>query len=120
METLGNILGAKKGEKGQIEFYCEKCDFNCFKKYSWDRHLNTAKHIQETNGSILETQKGKKGQKSSVFTPKTAQNRVNLGLKFPANSRQIPCKFPDQKLTRNVPHISAGFYRVLVFGRTRN
>ena len=62
METLGNNLGAKKGEKGQSEYYCEKCDFNCCKKYSWVRHLMTSKHTQETNGSILETQKGEKGQ----------------------------------------------------------
>ena len=62
METLGNNLRAKKGKKGQFDFYCEKCDFNCSKKYSWSRHLLTPKHTQETNGSILETQKGKKGQ----------------------------------------------------------
>jgi hypothetical protein len=58
METLGNNLGAKKGEKGQIEYYCEKCDYICYKKYSWNRHLLTSKHIQETDGNILETQKG--------------------------------------------------------------
>jgi hypothetical protein len=62
METFGNNLGAKKGKKGQLEFYCENCDFKCCKKYSWDRHILTAKHLQETNGSILETEKGKKGQ----------------------------------------------------------
>ena len=66
METLGNILGAKKGEKGQPDFYCEKCDFRCCKKYSWERHLDTSKHNQETNGSILETQKGKKGQNENI------------------------------------------------------
>jgi len=62
METLGNILGAKKGEKGQNEFYCEKCDFRCCKKYSWERHIGTSKHSRETNGTILETKKGKNGQ----------------------------------------------------------
>jgi len=62
METLGNKLRAKKGKKGQFDFYCEKCDFNCSKKYSWTRHLLTPKHTQETNGIILETQKGEKGQ----------------------------------------------------------
>lgn len=44
MEILGNKKGAKKEEKGH---YCEKCDFKCFKKYNWDRHLATAKHNQE-------------------------------------------------------------------------
>jgi hypothetical protein len=63
METLGNILETKKGEKGQNNFYCEKCDFRCCKKYSWERHIDTSKHLQETNGNILETKKGEKGQK---------------------------------------------------------
>jgi hypothetical protein len=62
METLGNIFGAKKGEKGQNDYYCEKCAFICSKKYGWDRHLLTSKHLKETNGNTLETQKGKKGQ----------------------------------------------------------
>jgi hypothetical protein len=58
METLGNNLGAKKGEKGQMEYYCEKCDYICSKKYSWNRHLLTSKHVQETDGNISETKKG--------------------------------------------------------------
>ena len=61
METLGNKLGAKKGKKGQPEYYCEKCDLLCYKKYSWERHLLTTKHKQETNGNALETNKGQKG-----------------------------------------------------------
>ena len=32
------------GQKGQKEYVCEKCDFKCFKKYSWDRHILTLKH----------------------------------------------------------------------------
>jgi hypothetical protein len=58
METLGNNLGAKKGKKGHDDYYCELCDYICCKKYSWNRHLLTSKHIQETNGNNLETQKG--------------------------------------------------------------
>lgn len=26
------------------KFYCEKCDYSCSKKSSWDQHLSTAKH----------------------------------------------------------------------------
>ena len=64
METLGNKLGAKrakKGNKGQTEYYCEKCELLCYKKYSWERHLLTSKHKQETNGNMTETNKGQKG-----------------------------------------------------------
>ena len=41
MEILGK---EKKSKKTNISFYCEKCDFKCFKKFNWDRHLSTSKH----------------------------------------------------------------------------
>ena len=34
----------KKGPKGPQEFICEKCDFKCYKKSKYERHLDTAKH----------------------------------------------------------------------------
>jgi len=65
METLGNEFGAKKGKKGQSDYYCEKCDYKCSKKYSWERHIDTSKHIQEIIGNELGAESGKKGQKYS-------------------------------------------------------
>jgi len=62
METLGNNLVAKGGKKWQPDYYCEKCDYKCFKKYNWDKHLTTSKHLKETNGNNLETDSGKKWQ----------------------------------------------------------
>jgi len=31
-------------------FYCEKCDYECSRKFNWNKHLLTAKHIQVTQG----------------------------------------------------------------------
>ena len=62
METLGNNLVAKSGKKVAQNYYCEKCDYTCSKVYNWKKHIETSKHTQETNGSILEKQSGKKGQ----------------------------------------------------------
>jgi len=62
METFGNNLGAKKGKKGQIDFECNVCDFKCSKKYGFDRHLVTLKHIKNTKMETKEGQKGQKGQ----------------------------------------------------------
>ena len=62
MEIFGNDLGAKKGKKGQVDYYCEKCDFKCCKKYSWDRHILTSKHTKEIFVDDLGAKKGKKGQ----------------------------------------------------------
>jgi len=59
MVTLGDKKGQKKGTES---FVCEVCDFECSKKYSWDRHLLTAKHAMVTFGD----KKGKKGQKKGT------------------------------------------------------
>jgi hypothetical protein len=34
------------------KFHCEDCDYICSKKYCWDQHLITAKHIKAKNGLI--------------------------------------------------------------------
>ena len=81
MEILGDNFGAKKGEKGQKKYYCTKCDFECFKKYNWDRHLSTSKHQNDTNGDIFEGKKGEKGQKETFeckFCHKEYHQKRNL------------------------------------------
>ena len=64
MATFSNIFGAKKGKKGQINYICEKCDFQCCKKYSWERHVVTPKHMKATSSNEIATQNGQKGQKN--------------------------------------------------------
>jgi len=32
-------------------FYCEICDYNCFKKYNYDRHILTTKHKKQQNST---------------------------------------------------------------------
>jgi hypothetical protein len=52
MEDLGNDLVAKSG-KVAPKYYCEKCDYECFKIYNWKKHLVTSKHTQEIIGNGL-------------------------------------------------------------------
>ena len=40
---------AKKGKKGHVDYYCEKCDFKCFKLCDWTRHVLRPKHIKRHN-----------------------------------------------------------------------
>ena len=82
MATFSNILGAKRAEKGQIEYICKDCDFVCSKKYSWDRHLMTSKHLNATNGNILATQKGQKGQKGQQSNNNTPYCCENCGKEY--------------------------------------
>jgi len=62
METLGDNLVAKSGKKVANKFYCEFCDYKCFKKYNWEKHLLTSKHQMETFGDNLVAESGKNGQ----------------------------------------------------------
>ena len=57
METLGNNLVAKNGDR---KYYCEKCNYMCCKKYNWDKHLMTSKHNLEMVGSSMEMAKWQK------------------------------------------------------------
>ena len=66
METFGNNLGAKTSKNEQYEYVCESCDYKCCKRFNWDRHVLTAKHLQETNGNILETKKEQNEQKGQI------------------------------------------------------
>ena len=37
------------------EFCCDLCDFKCYKKSEWIRHINTKKHMYGHNGNKKET-----------------------------------------------------------------
>ena len=80
MEIIGNDFGAKMGKKGQLEFYCEKCDFKCSKKYSWDRHIITSKHTKDTFVDDFGAKKGKKGQIEYLCDNCEKTFQTNAGL----------------------------------------
>jgi hypothetical protein len=42
-------MTTKKLDKTSPNFFCEKCDFKCFTKTDWNRHITRAKHIKTTN-----------------------------------------------------------------------
>jgi hypothetical protein len=67
MATFSNNLATEKGAKVQHTFYCQDCDFVCSKKYCWERHIMTSKHIKSTNSNILSTEKGAKCQTETAF-----------------------------------------------------
>jgi hypothetical protein len=63
MEILGK---EKKEQKEQKEYYCEKCNFICCKKFNWIRHLMTSKHTKEIFGKEKKEQKEQKEQKENI------------------------------------------------------
>ena len=55
MATLSNKFGAKMSENEHSIYKCKTCDYICFKKFNFDRHNLSAKHIKATNRNILAT-----------------------------------------------------------------
>jgi hypothetical protein len=68
METLGK---EQKEQKEQHEYFCEKCNFKCCKKFNWSRHLMTSKHKESNFG------KEKKEQKEQINICKCGQTYSN-------------------------------------------
>ena len=60
MATFSNSLVAKSGKSGNSKYYCEVCDYNCCKKYNWDKHLTTSKHFKATKSNEPATEKWQK------------------------------------------------------------
>jgi hypothetical protein len=67
MLTLGDNLGAKTSKNEQPEYYCSFCDYKCSKKFNWDRHLLTSKHIDAAKCDIS-------AAKCDTFGEKTSKN----------------------------------------------
>jgi hypothetical protein len=65
MATLSNNLGAKGAEKGQNEYVCNYCDYICCKKYNFERHILSTKHIKATESNMSATEKEQNEQKGA-------------------------------------------------------
>jgi hypothetical protein len=60
MATFSNNFVANSGKNGISKYFCEKCNYECCKKYNWEKHLLTRKHIKSTEINILATEKWQK------------------------------------------------------------
>lgn len=74
MATISNNLVAKSGENGNNIRYCEYCDYKCSKKYNWDKHILTSKHIHATYSQHEATQKWQKVAINTNIKPYCCKN----------------------------------------------
>jgi hypothetical protein len=68
METLGDKLPRKVRKKEEFKFNCENCDYYCSKKYNFDKHLATAKHLKVTKGDEKVAKSSKSSQHDNMLT----------------------------------------------------
>ena len=70
-EISKDTKDTKKTQNNKQKFFCEYCDFNCFKLSDWNRHLSRPKHLNNQQGYNLATNDTKKTQKAPTeFTCK--------------------------------------------------
>jgi hypothetical protein len=51
------ILETKKLKKNLPRFFCDACDFKCYMKCDWDRHITRPKHIVSVSGNPEDAKK---------------------------------------------------------------
>ena len=54
------IKETKKLKKNLPRFFCQSCDFECYMKCDWDRHILRPKHQKNVQGNEMETKNLKK------------------------------------------------------------
>jgi len=55
MATLSNKNRAKSSKNEEQTFVCESCDYICSKKFNFERHLLSSKHLKSTVSNTLAT-----------------------------------------------------------------
>ena len=81
MSTFSNNLVAKSGNETAMKYYCEKCDYVCNKKYNWNKHITTAKHLELNNvndlASNINTLVAKSGKELTNFCCEKCNKKYN-------------------------------------------
>ena len=82
------ILEIKKLKKNVPRFICESCDFKCYMKNDWTRHLTTAKHAFYVKVSKMEINGNKKLTKNLLLPEisETCSSSCCCGKKYTTHS----------------------------------
>lgn len=104
MATFSNNLGAKTSKNEQSEYYCDVCDYICFKKYNWERHITTSKHMKSTNCNNSATNKEQNEQIyvckycSKKYSDRSGLWRHNKKCKIIKNEKTSSSNLDDKEL----------------------
>jgi hypothetical protein len=68
METFGDEFVAKSSKKVASEFYCKKCDYTCCRRFNWNKHLMTTKHMEVTISDAGDEFVAKVAKSSKIYS----------------------------------------------------
>ncbi len=90
------------GEKGETNYHCIYCDYKCCVKFSYERHLNRAKHINKSQMKQNETNETNK--------EKNEKNVCNCGLVYYSRTslwrHKKSCNFENEEQNNERPNNS--------------
>jgi len=69
----------EKCEKGETVYYCKFCDYLCYVKFSYERHLLTSKHIKQSQNKQIETNETKMKQQKEKKVKTLSNNMCECG-----------------------------------------
>ena len=73
------LLELKKTSKSVNPYFCEKCYFSCKRKWDWNIHIKTAKHLAPFFGNKMEANHGALEESNQIFI-------CNCGKKYNTQS----------------------------------
>jgi len=82
----------KNGNKVSDKYFCSICDYRCIKKYNWERHISTSKHIKEKKEIEMKLKTSKNEQ-----TDITCECGKNYKNKSGLWKHQKKCKISEEK-----------------------
>jgi len=87
-----DTLDTKNEQNEQDIFICEKCDYKCFKKSNYDRHLATDKHKWIHFGYILDTKHDSSSENEQQHIWTQNENSLDASSeKEPAYNKGFEC-----------------------------
>ena len=92
------IKEIKNLKKNLPRFFCESCDFKCYMKCDWERHILRPKHLKHENGNNLEINLAEK----TYFCDCGKKYKTNAGL---WKHNKLCCK-NNNSIENDIEHIN--------------
>ena len=98
METLGDKSVTKNEQYELTKFNCIICNYICCKKFNFDRHLLSSKHIQLTKGDKLASKNEQNEQNEQKYCCENCNKKYTSRNGLWKHSKN--CKFENKKTNK--------------------
>ena len=98
-----------------VDFYCEKCNFKCSKKWMFDRHIMTSKHKNTYTDLQLSCKKSYKCECGKEYTHRQSLNNHKSKCKcIPETSQNQSIDMTDSNLIVELLKQNQDFKELLI------